>query len=247
MLSRKRQQEYFLERLESVLHHYELFTKQNKAHNIHKMRVDLKKIRALLYLYEFTGVKVNKSTKRFVRGIFQQAGKIRDAQISASLLKKMNSGTSEFFRQQRKIAARESKKLIRKIGKQTGEMIGSCEAQWNSIQRISGKQIRKFNTSLLKEITSAYKPDLKTTLLHASRKSLKRLIYINAILNEKFRSEIDLNAMRQLEEAVGKWHDTQVTAKLLCKHSAKPSVLKLLAKKERTQLLRVEQVAKKYL
>lgn len=233
MLTRKRQQNYFNARLESVLLNCQLYSKRARAENIHRIRVDLKKIRALLYLQEKTGSAVNTRSLKYIRKIFKQAGKIRDAQVSAALMKKMQMGTPAFFSHQREIVAGESKVFNALVSRHTDKLMKACARQRKSFRHISRQEINKLNRFIVKKLKPVYFPRLKLTELHESRKSIKRMIYLNSILKEKDNSRIKIDCLRKLEESVGKWHDAIVTEKLVKQFSSGTRISPLLAAKKK--------------
>jgi CHAD domain-containing protein len=218
MLSKKRQQDYFTERLEVIFHNYELFSKHTRAENIHKVRVALKKIRALMYLQKKTLGISDERTEKLIRKLFGQAGKIRDAQVSAELMKKYKSGNQHFFSDQKKTVAKESKELVRTVNRHTDELIKSCDRQWKSLKKIPGKKIETLNTKMIGKLRPVFMPRLQLSRLHESRKTIKRLIYINTLLKRDDSSRINTDSFRKLEEKIGKWHDVVVASKLVQKY-----------------------------
>ncbi len=228
MLSKKRQQDFFSDRLQSVLHNYELFSKHTRTENIHKIRVALKKIRALIYMQKKTGGSPNPKALKFLLRLFKQAGKVRDAQVSSALMKKIKAGDVSFFSHQREIVAAESKQFNELVSRHVDELVTACSKQWKSFSDIPKKKVEGMNKLILKKIKPVFFPRLKQSELHESRKFIKRLVYINSMLKANDPSRINTDNFRKLEEAIGKWHDAVVTQKLLTKFSPGKSVSRLL-------------------
>jgi len=245
MLSKQRQQDYFSNRVESVLHNYEVFSKHTRAQNIHKIRVDLKKIRALLYLQKKTGGKPDQHATRYVDKLFRQAGKIRDAQMSAALVKKIHSGTTHFFARQRDIVAEESKIFHAMVSRHVDKLLVASSQQWKSFRDIPDRKIAGLDKSIVKKLKPVFIPKLIQRELHDSRKIIKRLIYINSILKANNGSRINTDFFRKLEESVGKWHDAVVTEKLLRQHSPGKNISRLLAAEKKKSLAQAQLIARK--
>lgn len=236
MLSKKRQQDYFVDRMESVIHNYEMFSKHTRAENIHKIRVELKKIRALVFVQEKTGSLPNAKALTYIHKLFKQAGKIRDAQVSAALMKKMKTGTPEFFTHQREIVAKESKVFNTMVSRHVDDLVKACSRQWKSFRDIPAKEITKLNKSIVKKLKPVFIPRIKVTELHESRKAIKRLVYLNSFLKEKDGSRMNTDHFRKLEEVIGLWHDALVTEKLVKKFSSVATASRLLtAQKQKFQ------------
>jgi CHAD domain-containing protein len=217
MLTKKRQQQYFRQRWENIMHHFGQFAKRTNANDIHKLRVELKKIRALIVLRESVGIRFSAHAKKLVRALFKQAGKIRDAQVSAQLVKQMGAGSADFFLHQRNAVEKESKRFVKLVSKHTDELIETNAAAWRKLSAIPFSDVKKYVGKTMRTLKKAYRPRLKQADLHESRKLIKRLVYLDSLLKEKDRKLLKQNIelLRNLEEEVGKWHDAVVTGDLL--------------------------------
>ncbi len=245
MLSKKRQQQYFLQRWSSILHHFEQFARRTNADDLHRIRVELKKIRAMLFLHEETGGSVSKREHQLVRSIFKQAGKIRDAQISAHLVKEAGVVSIEFFTEHRKTVATESRKFVKLFNGEANHMVKENTKVWKSLKNISSGELEKLFAKLWLKVQKSYVPKLVQKELHDSRKIIKRIVYIHSMLKNKDIKKfgLEIEQMKMLEENVGNWNDTKVTAMLLKKISGSAVQRKKLTAISTDRLEKVQKTA----
>lgn len=241
MISKKKQQDFVRKRWESILHHFGQFVKRTNAEDMHKIRVDLKKLRALVYFQEQAGNTISGKEKKLLRKLFRQAGKIREAQVSAQLLKKQRIKSAPVYTHLRNTVAEESKKFVALVRRDLGRIVTLNTKLWKHVERVPGKTAQRILDELQVQVRSYYKPRMKVNGLHASRKSIKRFIYMNGFVSKDEPPGSVTARMKKLEEAIGNWHDTLVTIGLLKQLPARsrkiPGLLRL--KKEQLEKIRV--------
>jgi CHAD domain-containing protein len=81
------------------------------------------------------------------------------------------------------------------------------------VKRVSKKEVRKFIERQEKEIRSKLYPKPVMEEIHKVRKAMKSVVYLSEI--ENFVSEKTLAFYREMEEAIGDFHDQQVVLGLL--------------------------------
>src|ERR1035437_9020125 len=88
MLKRSKQKNYFLKRSKSFKIHLERFRKSHNPEELHQLRIEVKKMRALLFLQQGS-FKSRKLPDAFepIEKVFKKAGKIRCAEVSLKLLR----------------------------------------------------------------------------------------------------------------------------------------------------------------
>lgn len=244
-LSKHRQQDYFRERWESFLHHYEQFARRTNAEDLHRMRVELKKIRAVFFLRKETQHQSLKNAAALVRKLFRMGGKIREAQVNAQLVKRAGTGSVEFFTAHRNTVAKQSKALTRFVSRHADELITVSTKVWKSARTIPGSKIRKLNKKLLSEVHAAFYPRLKIRELHEARKQIKRMVYLHGMLSTKDAAKLDApyELLRKLEEETGKWHDIIVAKQLLRKFPRAAKANRVLEQKRKLHLVNMEKIA----
>lgn len=234
MLSKKRQHDYLRTRWDNAMIHYDQFAKRTNAEAIHQLRVEIKKINALLFLHNEVYRPVSKKTIRPLRKLFKQAGVIRDAQVSAHLMRDQKSVPKLFFSEQRKIVAAEANKLREMMNKHADEIMLTNVATWQQLRPIHFRDIARVIRKLQKKITTYFRPRIKLKQLHDVRKEIKRLVYICSTLKASDLTRLRFNPdkYKKLEHLIGEWHDTQCAAELLSQHStASGSAVRRLRRK----------------
>ncbi len=199
---------------------------------LHKFRVQIKKLRAMLLLFEQTS-KENGLLKNFkpVRKIFKYAGNIRDAHTNLQLSERYKLKNEQFEISQQKI-----------IDEGTTEFQSKGEEFLKDIKTAHKKlkkQLHKVNDS---HIAAYYKDQLEqiaTNLtvfgfnedMHTNRKLIKILVYNHKLAGHALDGKIPFNIvyLDKLQEAIGKWHDNLLAEELfsLPELNDKPIVTKI--------------------
>ncbi len=175
---------------------------------LHRLRVDLKKIRALVQLSEDCGTgRTGKEFQRMKR-LFQQSGKVRDVDNGIQVLESYPSAPAAFKEQQyrqKHEAFKELTTCARKYRKKTRHAVLShihsisdtCIRDWYAVQIV--------NIGLL--LTNSGDD------WHKARKLIKRLVYLLNVLPSALAGELrlDKDYLDQLQDAIGVWHDASMT------------------------------------
>ncbi|MCW5907712.1 MAG: CHAD domain-containing protein [Chitinophagales bacterium] len=188
-------------------------TKQHPEH-LHKLRVTIKRIKALFRLANAADTRFNndKFYKPY-RKLFKAAGKIREAQVHIQNLqlltgKKRSAETEQLKRGIRQMnAAFVSMQVdfISSIDKRSEE-IGE------KLKRIKSARLQKCFATDLKQICKRVYAIRRADKLHSFRKKLKRLMYNNELTSAKNRmlTRSYLKAIDDLQDTIGKWHDAEL-------------------------------------
>lgn len=186
------------------------FRQHRDTESLHDIRVCVKKIKALLQLLKFSDSRF-KAHKAFLpfRTLFRKAGEIRDPEVHAGLLLKFNVSGVEKLGSGKK-AATSFVKNIPSLKRKVKEQIKPIHSV---VKRVSKKEVRKFIERQEKEIRSKLYPQPVMKEIHRVRKAMKSVVYLSEI--ENFLSEKTLAFYREMEEAIGDFHDQQVVLGLL--------------------------------
>jgi CHAD domain-containing protein len=210
MLTKKRQRRYLAEKGQRWLRELTVFDDSRDEEALHRLRVEIKKVRALV---ELTSANSGKPAARHFRGlkkVFKQAGAIRDASSHVRYLEQRNVLSPEQRDQQvRSIRAAaevfakhtgQYKKKAKKASRQLRMDIKSIHA--GRIRRWYAREI--VVTSMLLEGSG--------DVLHAARKKIKTLLYVYKLLPGAIADRIRLNTeyLDRLQQAIGEWHDAMV-------------------------------------
>ena len=184
---------------------------QFEDEDYHKLRVEIKKLKALAGFIEFSHKKFSKKKALTpFKKIYKQAGKIRELQLEASFLKKNNPQFIEQYlsdldkrieKEKKKFASlprnqikRETKKAIKEI-----KLFFQDTDEADSIEFINNE--RKQIAQLTRELP------LKPANVHQLRKILKEDFYNRKRMDQpspKIKAEDDFL------ELLGSWHDCVV-------------------------------------
>jgi CHAD domain-containing protein len=177
----------------------------------HKLRVEIKKLKAVAGFIEFVNTKFpkKKALQSFKR-VYNQAGKIRELQLEASFLKKNNTQFIEQFlsdlakridKEKEKFASLHLKKTTRKTKKAIKgiEPFLQNTNEANNIEFITRE--RKKIAQLTRDLP------LQPSKVHQLRKLLKEDFYNRKRMDQpspKIKAEDDFL------ELLGNWHDSTV-------------------------------------
>lgn len=247
MISKKKQQDYLRKRWENILHHFEQFSKRTNSHCIHEIRVELKKLRALIFLQEQSGNKISSKEKTLLKKLFRQAGLIREVQVSSQLIRNTGRKSKEFLSQCRKEVEQESKRFVKQMSSQTDDIAELNIELWKKLRTVSGKSSRNVLGELSNEIRKDLIPKVKPKKLHETRKLVKRVVYIRSLLKNEEANKIvpATQELKSLEDLIGKWHDTVLTKQLVKENSGSKAILDRLSIGEKKQLIGIQTLSKK--
>lgn len=222
---------------------------------IHRLRVTIKKIKAVFKLLEYLNPKFDsKLYLNQIKPLFVASGKVRDLDIALSLLDKI---ASERILEQLQASQKEKVHALRELLRAlkidvilpTGEVAAISASSENDVVHV-----RAFLALKGHEMSKDFSGRLKKNELHDMRKRLKEFLYVTEILHgmqlgEKSLSQL-LPEIEIIQRQLGKWHDIVITIDEVKKLSGSKQTdiielnkfLKELEKKERIAM--VESISK---
>lgn len=214
-------QKYFKNRISDINFILEQQQQFYTSDTFHKLRLEIKKLNALFDLINYSSKKSkhNKTFKPF-KLIFKQAGKIRELQVEEALLKTylVSDFITEYKNDLQKILKEEfnnfflitnqpfAKKLQKKYLK-IDDLIAKTSKK--KATQYMGKKRIEIEKLLDKKV-------LKKKQIHALRKSLKKYLFNQKMLNYSKKDKI-IPKEAVLPELLGEWHDYQTVIKHLKK------------------------------
>jgi len=218
---------------------------------LHKFRVAVKKLRAMLYLFEIADTD-SALIKYFkpVRKIFKHAGVIRDAHINLLLAKQYKLENELFESSQRQviesgiIAFRTNSDGYFKTLKEAHKKIKS------QLNKLSDKDIAAYYQEQLEQIAANMSALHFNEELHTSRKLIKILMYNKKLAEAALEGSLSLNIgyLDKLQDTIGKWHDNIVTAELFAQPEFHDKALVAKLKRANTAIRRnIATMAKDFL
>jgi CHAD domain-containing protein len=210
MLTKKRQRQYITEKERHWLQELVVFNESRDEKALHRLRLEIKKIRALVELAKVRSGKRAGAHFSGLKKMFREAGVIRDAASQVRYLEERNLLTNAHKDQQAKsiqLAADDFAAHIRryrKKGKKASRRLKTDikPIQTRRIQRWFAREI--IRTGILLGSTRDE--------LHEARKRIKTLLYIYKLLPVAIAQRVLLNTgyLDELQESIGQWHDAVV-------------------------------------
>ena len=235
MLKKERQYKYFDKRWEAMLAQLKTFSQNQDPEAIHHLRVEIKKIYALLTLIEKCSGYIELSGHaEQVKKIFKEAGSIRDAQINLKLISGYGHTNDEYDNRQNNLIKRREKKFCLAINTHIKGIKKPYTIIRKSMSDIKNDCILQFYKKQIKKVEQAITDLTKEKQLHKCRKRIKKMLYIHSLLDSALKKKLEVNIdyLGKLEEAISKWHDSVVTLDVL---RNTPFVKKQLLTKLETQ------------
>ncbi len=191
-------------------------TKGVTREGIHRLRVTIKKLKALFKLLEYLNPDFDsKYHIDQIKPLFAASGEVRDLDIAVSLLDKI---ASERILEQLHTSQRDKVHTLRELLKglkidmllPAAEVASVCDSSRNDVT-----YVRIFLSLAGHEMSKDFSGRLKKKQLHDMRKRLKEFLYVAEILHgmqfgQKSLSQL-LPEIEIIQRQLGKWHDVVIT------------------------------------
>ncbi len=230
-MSTRKLQQLYQKRLTSFKRNFDLARQRHLVEDIHHLRVDIKKFRAMLRLMQILSPVDDreKSFRKLFSKIFDKAGEVREAQVNLELLKTYELGRNSTLTKRFLIKEREALPVLLKtmetFDSERFEIAHGKQIQ--KIQNLADEMVETASGTLLvqelrKVVSLKY---LKSSdQLHKIRIKLKAIVEIFVLLEEVHRHPHLLafqQEIKQLNQMLGDWHDQQVLLAEICNHEQK--------------------------
>ena len=234
-------EEYIKRRIKRLKGLLNSFQKTQDQETLHRIRVEIKKIKAVLQLMHFNDKKLDER-KEFLpfRKIFRACGKIREPYVSYSLAVKFGGKPLP--------QAPDCSELIQEFRKDIPKYVRSVKEQKKHILKKAGDiQSLKYKKYLEKKETELEKmlvPKFRLRELHQVRKLIKEILSIMTIFSKKQA----LNPFfDDIADLIGNWHDKVIfIAKLKKKGSRRLALMKKLQQESRADLKELRAEIRKF-
>ncbi len=238
-MKKKTGKAYFNELWELMVAHLDSFLESGDQEKLHQFRLQVKKLRALLELFDAASPK-SKLSKDFkpVKNIFKHCGVIREAYINLQLSANYGLKNEEFILEQ--VNAMEQG--IRQFGESSKRNLKTIKIVHKKLQEnlgaIDDDRINEFYKLQLEQIVQLLAMVQFDEGLHDCRKKVKTLLYNRKIAAKALHGKlnIDNDYLDKLQGRIGDWHDNTLAMELF---SALESIDKTIIgrmKKEDTRL-----------
>jgi len=218
--------EFTQKRFKRLLSLLKSFPGAKEKEELHLIRLEIKKIKALLRLIHFNN-KDFSDHKHFIpfRAIFRETGTIRDAGLRNELLDHYTQLHTAFFRSPHKSHAMFEKKIpahIKMVKKNKKVIL-------KQIKKIKSGTYASYLRKKEKELINLLAEGFNQKDLHALRKLIKEITYLTLVKKKKRKMDPFLIESAEL---IGNWHDKQILIPWIRTHAPK--------EKETINKLRIE-------
>lgn len=183
------------------------FCKHPQSEDLHRIRVSIKKLRAL---FSFIGhVHKKQSVAQSLKTLFKEAGAIRELQINRQILAAFPHPPLRLMKQ-----------LLGKENTLTEELLQYKSIHLQNIKLIKKEMDVPEKWPSLKVVNSYFEKERKKAKqewehkdrksLHQYRMSLKKTMYVYDALPDSVQEKLDIDksAINLIQEDLGDWHDT---------------------------------------
>jgi CHAD domain-containing protein len=185
--------------------------------DLHKFRVQIKKLRAMLSLFE-TASRRHGLLKEFkpVKKIFKAAGEIREAYINLQLAEHYKLKNEHFEASQQEIIQRGVNEFCQMGKKHIKTIKDTYSRLKKDLTRIDDSSISEYYKKQLEQIAGNLETPSFTEDMHDNRKLIKILVYNHKLADKALDGSFQFNAqyLNKLQENIGQWHDNLIAAQL---------------------------------
>jgi CHAD domain-containing protein len=180
---------------------------------IHDIRVNIKKIIALIELNKIRGYEPGNLPMLGMRMLFKTTGTIRSSQIALSRLEKSGIKEKKISDPHKEIIRLTTKKLIAEVPAYL-KMLNAFRIEMISkkLNNITNEQVFLYHELKSEYLKKIFKIPLDPDTIHEGRKQIKHILYIHELIKPSTRKKIPFNFdnLNELQDLIGKWHDSAV-------------------------------------
>ncbi len=209
---------YLDTRFDSVEQNLLAYKADNKPKRLHRMRVDIKKIRAILrFIRKKYGREYDLDP---LRTVFQRAGTLRDLQLHIELLENANA-SAEYISTLQDQKNKHKASFTSHVGHYLGYVSETREGITLPVEKLGEKTVKKYFKQRIKKAKQDIEPEDRSHA-HKFRKQLKNVLYLYKALPKKIRKSIKLDAryLDTLQAKAGNWHDTHEALAYLAENTS---------------------------
>lgn len=225
---------YITKRIKSIKQHLIVYEENKAPEELHRIRVDIKKIKALLSFAE--DAYENNYSRKKLKSLFQKAGAIRELQINIQLLSELSPFPKQFVAQLKQ----EKNNLQEQFLKNTSLYLKNITRFKDDLslpKTLPNKRTLHayFKKELKKANQKLHSGNKENT--HRYRTKIKNILYVYNCLPENLQQNIELNKtnITQQQKKVGQWHDLYSAINYLSNQSFAPKITEYISKLKRKE------------
>jgi CHAD domain-containing protein len=216
-MKKKQEEKYLDKEWKEMNAHLQKFLESGDQEALHRFRVQIKKLKAMLSLVEDAASK-HGLLKDFkpVRKIFKYAGGIREAHMNLQLGETYEIKNEAFETDQQRIIAEGTSQFMLQGKKFLKNIKHAHKLLRKQLPNVEDKAIAAYYQKQLREIATNLAVSGFNEDMHTNRKLIKILVYNHKLTEKALNGSIPFNTeyLDKLQEAIGKWHDNIVAAQL---------------------------------
>jgi CHAD domain-containing protein len=189
---------------------------------VHRLRTTIRRIESLVsYANPDLDKKLERSLEKMA-DLRKQAGKVRDLDVQADLLKSLGNGSTAkdrktlatLLEKKRKRQAKRLESAVKKIqGSKFFTRLDSIAEQAGVLQDGKNRPLAPLEEAKaqLAEMASdfAVRQTMKSSWLHEARLTLKRIRYLAELAEKTAEQKHFIRELKSVQDAIGDWHDWQ--------------------------------------
>lgn len=213
------------------------FLKKEEQEDLHRFRVQVKKLRAFIILSD--SMKHHPNLKihfKPVRKIFKEAGVIRDAYNNLELAKIQHTEEHDFSTGQRNLMQNATMAFKKKGDSYLKEIKSALDPLRQKIKAINDIHIILFYENQLQQISEILAVLKFGDELHECRKLVKILIYNFKLVHTSLVGGFNEEYLQQVQTEIGDWHDNVLAVKLFSDEAVKDKTAVARLKTEQVKL-----------
>ncbi|MGZ5189417.1 MAG: CHAD domain-containing protein [Flavisolibacter sp.] len=212
------------------------FKKDRKIERLHRLRVDIKKVRAILSFIE--NIYKVRFESNSLKLLFKNAGDIREFQITIELLGILPFPPQSLILQLKKEQHNLQQQFIKEISQYIQLVRRFRESTFLIFLIPDKKKVRNYLSSRRKKAATSFNSRNREKM-HHFRKLIKKIMYVYAILPKEIKKVVALNIrlINKVQKEVGCWHDTYSALAFLSRNTfkQKDEYISMLHQKEALQ------------
>jgi CHAD domain-containing protein len=216
-MKKKEETKYLDKEWDKMNAHLKAFLESGDQEELHQFRVQTKKLKAMLSLFESTSRRYG-LLKDFkpVRKIFKYAGHIRDAHTNLQLSERYKLKNELFETGQQKIIEKGTNEFRLKGKKYLKNIKETHKQLKKQLPKVDDDLIAEYYKKKLEQIAGNLATTVFTEEMHNNRKLIKILVYNHKLANKALNGDFHFNKeyLDKLQNTIGEWHDNVVAAQL---------------------------------
>jgi len=241
-MKKKEEIKYLDKEWKKMSAHLEAFLGSGDQEELHQFRVQVKKVNAMLSLFERTS-RQHGLLKDFkpVKKIFKHAGHIRDAHTNLQLSARFGLKNQAFQDNQQYIIKQGTGDFQQKAKKYLKDIKASYRDLKKQLKQIDDSAIEAYYKRQLEQIAGSLETSKFSDEMHDNRKLIKILIYNHKLANKALDGALCVNTeyLDELQSRLGEWHDHVVAAQLFASPELNDKPVVTLINKQNSSIKRV--------